>query len=211
MDNLIQQLERIRIARHGSAVCTAINKACIGIAGLGGLGSNIALTLARMGVGKLVLADFDHVDISNIQRQQYVLAQIGQPKTKALADAIAAVHPTCNVVQHQVHIDERNAARIFSDCQIVCEAFDDADAKAMLVETLLSDRADLYIVAASGMAGAGSANTIQTKKIMSRLYVCGDGISDIATDGHLYAARVAICANHQALMVLRLLCGKREP
>ncbi len=211
MDDLSKKLEDIRIARHGAKICKALQNACIGIAGLGGLGSNIALSLARMGVGKLVLADFDHVDLSNIQRQQYNLSQVGRPKTEAMVETIAAVHPTCDIISHQVLIDENNAAEIFHDCQIVCEAFDDAHAKAMLVETLLSTRTNLDIIAASGMAGAKSANLIQTKKRMPRLYICGDEVSDINTDGHLYAARVAICANHQALMVLRLLNGEREP
>lgn len=211
MDEIIKELEKIRIARHGAKICKSLEEACIGIAGLGGLGSNIALSLARMGIGKLVLVDFDDVDLSNIQRQQYVLSQVGRPKTEAIAEIISAVHPSCDLVLHNLRIDENNAADIFRDCQIVCEAFDDAHAKAMLVETLLSASTELDIISASGMAGAKSANLIQTKKRMPHLYVCGDDVSDVSVDGHLYAARVAICANHQALMVLRLLNGEREP
>ena len=121
------------------------------------------------------------------------------------------MHPAGTFISHEGHINSDNAAMIFRDCAIVCEAFDDAYAKAMLIETLLALNEPPYVVAASGMAGCDSANRITTRRRMHRLYVAGDGESDVESKGHLYAARVAICANHQAMMVLRLILGETAP
>lgn len=205
------ELWQARVARQGLDACVRLAEAKIGVAGLGGLGSHIAISLARMGVGNMVLADFDVVDITNLHRQHYTLQQVGLLKVDATSDHLKAVHPTIHIDAYDEQINPSNAAEIFCGCDIVCEAFDDPQAKAMLVETLMTADPGVIVVAASGMAGCGSANTIQTHQAMRRLYLCGDGISDVDTEGHLYAARVAICANHQALMVLRLLLGMTTP
>lgn len=209
--DIITELETIRHERHGTEACQKLAEAYIGIAGLGGLGSNIAISLARMGVGHICLVDFDYVDISNIQRQQYFISQISMPKTEALRDTLLKIHPTMHIDIYQDRIHSENAASFFSQCDVVCEAFDDAAAKAMLVETLLDATQRPIIVSGSGMAGKDSGNSIVTRQLMRRLYICGDSQTDILTNGHLYAARVALCANHQALMTLRLILGEYTP
>lgn len=211
MNSTANLLKQVRIQRHGKDVCEKLEAATVGIAGLGGLGSHIAMSLARMGVGNLVLADFDYVDISNIQRQNYSLSHLNMPKTEAISEQLLAVHPTIKLDSHIYMVDEKNATEIFSNCDVVCEAFDDPSAKAMIVQVLLSECPNLKIVAASGMAGYGSGNSIHTRKAMNRLYLCGDEESELHIDGQLFAARVALCANQQALMTLRLLLGETTP
>lgn len=197
--------------RHGAENQRLISQACVGIAGLGGLGSAVALHLARLGVGKLILVDFDNVDLSNLHRQQYALAHLGMPKTEAIAQQISAINPYVELELHQVKVTLENAAALFKDCTVVCEAFDKPDQKAMLIETLLADLPGTPLVSGSGMAGIASANAIQTTHPLARLYVCGDGTTDVAEAGSLISPRVGVCAGHEANMVLRLILGENEP
>lgn len=183
----------------------------VGIAGLGGLGSNIAVNLARTGIGRLHLVDFDVVDISNLNRQQYVVADLGRLKTEALRDYLARINPYCEVTIDTLRLDETNAAAVFDGCDVVCEAFDVADGKAMLVDTLLTQRPGLDVVGASGMAGYDSANTIRTRRITEHWYLSGDGVSDSGRGEPLMAPRVSTCAGHQSMVVVRLLLGDRDP
>lgn len=207
---LTDDLYAIRVARHGLAATEKLAAAKVGIAGLGGLGSHIAMALARMGIGHLVLADFDRVDLSNIQRQNYTLAQVGELKTEATATNLRAVHPDIQLDLYPDRLTPANIPDVFAGCSLVCEAFDDSGQKAMLVSTLLAET-QTRVIANSGMAGCASGNLIRSEKRFDRLWLCGDGESDVAVDGHLYAPRVALCANHAALLVLRLLLGYDEP
>ena len=198
------------IARHGLDLHKRFSSATIAICGLGGLGSNIAIALARAGVGKLILIDFDRVDITNLHRQQYKANQIGCYKADALAENLLEIAPYTEVKAVTAKIEEENFVALLKDADIVCEAFDNAEAKAMLVNGVLEQLPQCYIVAASGMAGIGTPNTIQTRKIMKRFYLCGDEVSDAAGTIGLVAPRVMLCAAHQALTVLRILAGEYE-
>lgn len=203
-------LHEARVERHGEEAVQKLQNACVGVAGLGGLGSHIAVSLARMGVGKLVLADFDRVDVTNLHRQQYFAEQVGLLKTEALADTLRKIDPWIQLELHPVRLTPENLPTIFGSCSILCEAFDKAEEKAMLLETVLTELPHATVVSGSGMAGTGSVNEIQTRKAMKRLYLCGDGKTDVAEYGSLFASRVAVCAGHQAHMVLRLLLGEAE-
>ena len=203
-----ETLYQARVQRHGEVAVQKLQNACVGIAGLGGLGSHIAFSLARMGVGKLVLADFDRVDVTNLHRQQYFVEQVGLLKTEALADTLRKIDPWIQLELYPVRLTPENLPTIFGSCSVLCEAFDKAEEKAMLLETVLTELSDITIVAGSGMAGTGSVNEIQTRKAMNRLYLCGDGKTDVEEYGSLFASRVAVCAGHQAHMVLQLLLEK---
>lgn len=194
------------IKKHGAERQRCFSFATAAICGLGGLGSNIALILARAGVGKLILIDFDRVDISNLQRQQYKFSQIGKYKTEALKECLAEINPFTELEAHTERITKENAVRLLQGADVVCEAFDNPTDKAMLAETVLSET-DKYLVAASGMAGMGSANDIITRKIADRFYLCGDGTSDTSV---MTASRVALCAAHQAHMTLKILCRETD-
>ena len=196
--------------RHGKELQQAFSSATVAICGLGGLGSNIAISLARAGIGKLILCDFDRVDITNLHRQQYKAEQIGMYKTDALADNLCEIAPYIELELHTERITEENATHLLQNADIICEAFDDAETKAMLTNFLLERMPDKFLVAASGMAGFGSANTIKTRKVMSRFYLCGDEESDVQSEGSLISSRVMLCAAHQAHTVLRILAKQFE-
>ena len=196
--------------RHGKELQQAFSSATVAICGLGGLGSNIAIALARSGVGKLILIDFDRVDITNLHRQQYKASQIGMYKTDALADNLREIAPYIELEMHTERITEDNAVKLLQGADIVCEAFDDAECKAMLTNTVLSEMPDKYLVAASGMAGMGVTNSIKTRRITNRFYLCGDETSEVSDGIGLVAPRVTLCAAHQAHTVLRILAKQFE-
>ena len=196
--------------RHGKELHKAFSSATVAVCGLGGLGSNIAIALARAGVGRLILIDFDRVDITNLHRQQYKASQIGLYKTEALAENLKEIAPYISLELHTKRITEENSKALLSDADIVCEAFDDAECKAMLTNTVLSELPDKYLVAASGMAGMGVTNSIRTRRITSRFYLCGDETSEVSENIGLVAPRVALCAAHEAHTVLRILAKQFE-
>ena len=198
------------IDRHGTTLHVRFSSATVAICGLGGLGSNIAIALARAGIGKLLLIDFDRVDITNLHRQQYKANQIGCYKADALAENLSEIAPYTEIQAVTAKITEENFTDLLKDVDIVCEAFDKAESKAMLVNGVLEQLPDCYLVAASGMAGMGTPNTIRTRKITKRFYLCGDEESDVADTIGLVAPRVMLCAAHQAHTVLRILTGEYE-
>ena len=195
--------------RHGEDLQRKFSSACVAVCGLGGLGSNVAISLARAGVGTLWLFDFDRVDISNLHRQQYKISQLRMYKCDAMKELVSEINPYCNVITHTVRLTEENLTLV-SDCDIVCECFDNAECKAMLINTVAERYPDKFIVSASGMSGLHTGNTITTKKLGKRLYICGDGESDVKDDITLFAPRVMLCASHQANTVLRIIAGKFE-
>ncbi len=196
--------------RHGEDVQKKFSAATVAVCGLGGLGSHIAISLARAGIGKLILIDFDRVDITNLHRQQYNVNQIGMDKTEALSENLREIAPYIDIERHTVRMTEDNAVELLKDADIICEAFDHAESKAMLTNLVLEIMPKTFLVAASGMAGFGDANTIRTRKITSKFYLCGDEQSDVKTEGSLVSSRVMLCAAHQAHTVLRILTGRFE-
>ena len=196
--------------RHGVEVQRRFFEASVAICGLGGLGSNIAIMLARAGIGRLHLIDYDKVDPSNLNRQQYAVSQLGMYKTQALADTLKAIAPYCEVVTDTVRVTEDNIEELLRGEQIICEAFDQAEAKAMLVNGVIEHFPEKYLLSGSGMSGFGSANEIKTRKLTKHVYLCGDGVSDIADGVGLVSSRVMVCAAHEAHMVLRILLEEYE-
>ena len=192
--------------RNPPGASATLQKKCVGICGAGGLGSNIALSLARSCVGKIIIADFDKVEASNLNRQQFLMEHIGQPKVEAIADMISRISPFTVVKTHCVKVTKDNATSIFSECDAIAEAFDKADQKRMLIETLQTELSHIPLVAGSGMAGIDEANKIETHQY-GNLYICGDMVTEATPASGLTASRVAICANHQAHQILRLLLG----
>ena len=198
------------ISRHGEELHKRFSSATVAVCGLGGLGSNIATALARSGIGKLLLIDFDCVDVTNLHRQQYKASQIGRYKAEALAENLLEIAPYTEIHTVTVKITEENFAELLKEADIVCEAFDHAESKAMLVNGVLEQLPHCYLVAASGMAGMNTPNTIRTRKIMKRFYLCGDEVSEAADNVGLMAPRVMLCAAHQAHTVLRILAGEYD-
>jgi sulfur carrier protein ThiS adenylyltransferase len=200
-----EEMYRALEERHGAEIQKKLSEASVAVCGLGGLGSNIAVALARAGVGRLYLYDFDKVDISNLNRQQYFPEQLGMPKNEALADTLKRIAPYCDIVSHQVKLSEENIPQLLGDADIICEAFDKAEQKAMLVNFVLENMPEKYLVAGSGMAGFAPSNMIQTKRVTKRFYLCGDEVSDVDDGVGLVASRVLICAGHQAHAIIRII------
>ena len=202
-----EELESMMVARHTPNVHKKLKEGKVAIAGLGGLGSNIAVMLARIGVGQLLLVDFDIVEPSNLNRQSYYISHLGMPKTLALRKQLEEINPFIKIETQNVRVTEDNVIELFKDYNIICEAFDKPDAKSMLVNVALTKLPDIKIVSASGMAGYDSSNLIKTVRPMNRLYVCGDMENGARIGKGLMAPRVQICAGHEANMILRLLLG----
>lgn len=194
--------------RHGKDLQEKFSCATVAVCGLGGLGSNIAVSLARAGIGRLLLIDFDRVDLTNLHRQQYKADQIGRYKAEALKENLGEIAPYVQTDPFIRRVTQENVSRLLGAADIICEAFDDAQSKAMLVNAVSEELPDAYLVAASGMAGMGTPNAIRTRKITDRFYLCGDGKTDMAGPTGLMAPRVMLCAAHQAQTVLRILAGE---
>jgi len=205
-----EEFECLMMARHTPGIHQKIKKSVVGIAGLGGLGSAIAVALARVGVGRLILVDFDVVEPSNLNRQQYFVHQIGMPKVEALQKNIAAINPYVRVQTHHEKLDRNNGERIFQEAEVVVEAFDRAEEKAMLINIVSERMPDKYIVAASGVAGYGDNNEIKTVRFSSKIFIVGDQKTAAQPGVGLMAPRVGIVAHHQANTVLRILLGEEK-
>lgn len=205
-----EQIQAALVERHSSETQALLSKGNVAIAGLGGLGSNIAYSLARIGVGHLHLIDFDVVDITNLNRQQYFLEHLGMHKTDALKSLLLKINPYLDIRTDCVKVTEENLTELFKDNEIICEAFDRPEAKAMLVNGILEHFPEKKLVSASGMAGYGSSNTIRTQRIMKNFYLCGDRSTEPAPGKGLMAPRVAICAAHEANMITRLILGEED-
>lgn len=208
---MIPTREEMRSAltcRVGEEITDKLNSSTVAVLGLGGLGSNVCIALARAGVGHLIIADYDTVDLTNLNRQQYKASQLGFKKTEALKENLLEIAPYLKIDPYDVKVSEENIAEICKDADVICEAFDKAENKAMLVNFVLENMPDKYIVSASGMAGFGSLNEIKTRRISDKFYLCGDGKSDVNDGIGLVSARVMGCAAHEAHMILRILIGE---
>lgn len=178
----------------------------VGIAGCGGLGSNCAVALARVGVGKLIVADFDTIIESNLNRQYFFFNQIGRKKAYCLQENIFRINPDIQVLAHDIKLAPDDITEIFSTCDVIVEAFDLAMMKQMIIETVLSRLPDTWIVSGVGLAGWGDNNSIKEVQ-HEKLIICGDGIKEVSDDNPPLAPRVGVVANMQANAVLGILLG----
>lgn len=177
----------------------------VAIAGCGGLGSNAAIALARIGIGELILVDFDRVELSNLNRQYFFRDQIGQFKAIALAENIKRIDPGIRLDVHTLKLDEQNIVKLFGNADLVIEAFDLASAKQMLLETMMQQLSEIPLIIGNGMAGFGGFNNIRQEQWDNRVYICGDFESEISDQNPPLAPRVGIVANMQANLALEIL------
>jgi sulfur carrier protein ThiS adenylyltransferase len=199
------ELEALMASRHTPGVHAKVKAATVGIAGLGGLGSAIAVALARVGVGKLIVADFDVVEPSNLNRQQYFVDQIGMLKTDAMVSNLREINPYVQVEAHAVKLTSDNLFPMFGTVDVMIEAFDRADQKAMLLQAFTAQQSDVPFIGASGMAGFGAEETIGVKKMGRNIYIVGDLETGACPGCGLMAPRVGIAAHMQANLALRLI------
>lgn len=204
-----EELEALMAARHTPGVHVKVRAAIIGIAGLGGLGSAVAVALARVGVGRLVLADFDVVEPSNLNRQQYFTDQLGLLKTEALTANLRRINPYVEVQAHVVKLTPDHILPLFGGVDVMIEAFDRADQKAMLLQGFTAARPGIPFIGASGMAGLGPEETMGVKKMGRSVYIVGDLKTGACPGCGLMAPRVGIAAHMQANLALRLIVENR--
>ena len=200
-----EELDRAFDERFPDEMRKKLRGAKVAVAGLGGLGSNIAVMLARSGIGHLFLVDFDVVDVTNLNRQMYFISHLGLPKTEALPQILYQIDPYLICESMRIKVTPENVRELFKEYPIVCEAFDKPDQKAMLVRELLMQCPETIVVSGNGMAGYGDTNDICTSQKMRRLYVCGDQKTDVGGGIGLMAPRVAACAAHEANKVIQLI------
>jgi sulfur carrier protein ThiS adenylyltransferase len=184
-----------------------LSKKTVGIAGAGGLGSNCAVALARVGIGRIIICDYDKISRSNLNRQYYFYEQIGQHKVFAIEDNILFINPRVKVKAHHIKLNPENIPEIFKKCDVIVEAFDLAEMKQMIIETVLTALPKIPLVIGLGMAGWGDNNSLKVRKV-DNLYICGDEKSEISEDLLPLAPRVGIVANMQANTVLEILLNK---
>ena len=202
-----EQIHQAFVERHSLYVQQLLYKGNVAIVGLGGLGSNVAVALTRMGVGHIHIIDFDIVDITNLNRQQYFLEHIGMYKTEALKQQLLKINPYIDIEIDCTKITEQNIKPLLYKNDIICEALDNPETKAMLVNNVLEHFPEKKLIAASGLDGYSSINDIQTRRISKNFYLCGDGMYQ---ENGLMAARAALCACHEANMIARLLLGEES-
>jgi len=202
-----EEMQHLLYARHTPGVQALLQERVVGIMGLGGLGSLVAIALARMGIGSLLLADYDVVEPTNLNRQQYFVDQIGQKKTTALRDILQRVNPHVSVTVIDQRLAEDDIGVLFKDVHALVECFDDPAMKAAGLRAVLHHLPGVFYVCASGLVGSGENNAIRTRRLYPRIYLVGDEVSAAAPGEGLMAARVGIAAHHQANQVVRLLLG----
>lgn len=180
----------------------------VGIAGCGGLGSNCAVALTRVGVGKLIIADFDVIEESNLNRQYYFHHQIGKQKVFCLKENIKLINPDVQVSAHQIKLEAQDIYNLYKDCDVIVEAFDHAEMKQVIIETIYDKLPHTPLVIGLGMAGWGDLESIHLRK-SDNLYICGDEKSEVSEEFPPLAPRVGIVANMQADIVLELLLKEK--
>ncbi len=203
-----EELEALMVSRHTPGVHKKLKNSTVGIAGLGGLGSTIAISLARIGVGKLIISDFDVVEPSNLNRQQYFYDQIGKFKTDATLENLKRINPYVEIEKHNIYLNETNIKQIYSSVDVMIEAFDNPKCKSMIANEF-GNLKEIPLIMASGMAGYSDISLIKAKKISSNIYVVGDLINAAKPGSGLMSPRVGVVANYQANIALQIIMGEK--
>jgi len=201
---MMNRSERAFFAKHDPAVLSALRRSVVGIAGAGGLGSNVAFALARAGVGKLIIADFDRIEVSNLNRQQYFWRQVGRVKVEALVENLKSIQPFSDYVGRRAKVTRKTVAALFGEADLLIEAFDRAGQKEMLIESWISAFPTRPVIAASGLSGFGRNARIKQRKA-GTLYICGDEESEPKPGISPMAPRVGVVAHMQANLAVELL------
>lgn len=200
-----QELEYMLISREGITVYSILKKACVAVCGLGGLGSTAVISLARAGIGKIKLIDFDVVEPSNLNRQHFFIEQIGMKKVDAMQEILKKVNPYISVESIDMYIDRENINGLFDDCDVVLECFDKAESKVMLIEEFNRIYKDKYLIGASGVAGFFDTGLIKKKTIGKNILIVGDFENEAGFHKGLTSTRAGTAGNIQANEAVRYL------
>jgi sulfur carrier protein ThiS adenylyltransferase len=204
MSEAIPNIESI-FERNVPGTRNILSQKTVAVAGCGGLGSNVAVALVRAGIGKLIVADFDVVELSNLNRQYFFISDVGKNKTDALAEHLLSINPRIKIERHFLKLNRENVPQLFKKADLLIEAFDRAESKAWLIETWCINFPDRYVVCGSGISGHGNTSALIVRRA-GKIVMVGDGETDMSIG--LCAPRVAIAANMQANEAIELLVGK---
>ncbi len=193
---------------HFDKIKSILCQKTVGIAGAGGLGSNCAISLARVGVGRLIIADFDTIDESNLNRQYFFIDQIGMKKVYALRDNLLRVNPSAHIIPIDEELNPQSILFNFEQCDIIIEAFDKAEMKHMIIETVHDFFPEKPLICAMGLAGYGNTNQMRVQKF-NNLYICGDMEQEVSESNPPIAPRVCIAANMQADVAISILLNNK--
>ena len=193
--------------RNVPGVRDILLKKTVAIAGCGGLGSNAAVALVRAGIGALIIADIDLVELSNLNRQYFFMDDVGKRKTDALAVYLRAINPGLNLVTHFIELTPKNVPKLFKEADLLIEAFDRAERKAWLIEAWCTHFPDRPVICASGLAGYGNTAALRVKR-SGNIVICGDEESDMSMG--LTSSRVAIAANMEANVAIEILVNEQK-
>ena len=188
--------------RNVPGIREILSRRTVAVAGCGGLGSNAAVALARAGIGKLVIADPDVVELSNLNRQYYFLDDVGKKKTDALTSHLLNINPNLKVESHLIELTKENVCQLFKEADLLIEAFDKAESKAWLIETWCTHFPGKPIICGSGLSGCGNTTTLTVQR-SGNIVMCGDFETDMSMG--LTSSRVAIAANMQANEAIEIL------
>jgi len=203
----MNDFERSLLRYIGAENLERIQGVKIGIGGAGGLGSNCAFNLVRSGFKHFVIVDFDKIEYSNLNRQFYFSEQVGQAKVLALKENLLKINPDLEIETIVERVSSDNISRFFDDSDVIVEAFDEIKSKKLIVEQYVNS--DKFLVSASGLAGWGDTDQIQTKRFNDNFYIVGDFITEINADNPPLSPRVNIVAAKQADLILEaVLEGK---
>jgi sulfur carrier protein ThiS adenylyltransferase len=184
-----------------------LDKTKVAIAGLGGIGSHVAVLLVRAGIKQLTLIDFDKVDQSNLERQYYFIDQIGQKKVDALFNTLRKINPALSCNCYDTVIEENNIEALFKNGDIIVEALDSNTTKIMFISNCLRLFPTKKIVGVSGIAGIQGCELISTEKISENLFIVGDFISEVSPNNKLISTRVCAAASMMAHLVIQMILG----
>lgn len=206
----IEEMDALLSARHTPGIQKKIRSSSIAILGLGGLGSAVAGAMAKIGIGKMLLSDYDIVEPSNLNRQHYFVDQIGTLKTVALKENLLRMNPSISLELIDEHLTETRLPQLFSDVDVLIECFDDPVMKAATLRVVLTRMPRVSYVGSSGIAGFSENNTIVTTMLRPGIFIVGDKTSEARPGMGLMAPRVGIAAHHQANQALRILIGAEQ-
>ncbi len=189
-------------AKNADGMTGRLSRAVIGIAGCGGIGSNVAVSLVRAGIGKLIIADFDIVEASNLNRQYYFISEIGKSKVTVLKDRLLQINPDCEITVHDKELRRNDIGPIFGEAEIMIEAFDRAESKQWLIEEWATNYPEKPVISGNGLSGFGNFESLKVRRT-GNIWFCGDGVT--SSESGLCSARVAIVSNMQANLAIELL------
>lgn len=173
----------------------------IGIAGVGGIGSNVAFNLVRSGIDNIKFGDFDKIENSNLNRQFYFYEQVGEYKADCLNKNLKKIYGKKEDFEYLViKFDRDNIREFFKDCDIIVDGFDKKEYKKILLEECFDGRKK--IISVSGIGGIDTSEIV-VKKANKNLYIVGDMKSDIR-DYKTYSHKVVMVACKIAEIIVEL-------